>query len=358
MNVFMSLMKAGGVVLVEVAVVVAPGVGPADEGLRVPPLGLEGGLVELAERAVQLRDDVGGAAADLGQPRRQVRDVQLARDARRRVEGHARVVVGVLPEITAFAVAAVQARRPVGAELARGADQELVDLPRVEVFDEQLSGRGADRLAADEEPVGIEVGIHEGAGQVAVPRGGARQRVGRGVVPRIARVDGVLAVVGPGRADAGLDHLAERNIVHLVFVPGRGNVAAEGRRVLPQSLAVQGVVAGDRAQVEGPVPPLDRVVQLDVLGVVLGVDGGHAPAGLALEACGVEDRRPLEAQPSAGHGDRAPAVRAADEVFGVHVILDSRRAARGGRSSPESGCSRSGRNRGRSRSGRTGWRSP
>ena len=138
-----------------------------------------------------------------------------------------------------------------------------------------LPGRGADRLAADDHAVGVEVGVDEGPDQVAVPRRGAGQRAGGRVVPGVARVDGVLAVVGPGGADAGLDHLARTEVVHLVLVAGGEHVAGEGGRVLAQPLAVQRVVAGDHAEVERPVLPADGVVELDVLGVVLGVDGRH-----------------------------------------------------------------------------------
>src|SRR5881227_1142557 len=69
--------RAGGVVLVEVAVVVAPGVRTADPVAAGAPIGLHGGLVVLREGAVEVGDDVGGVrAADRGQSLVEIGDVR------------------------------------------------------------------------------------------------------------------------------------------------------------------------------------------------------------------------------------------------------------------------------------------
>src|SRR5438552_10563741 len=56
--------RAGGVVLVEVAVVVTPGVRAADPARTAAPVGFDRCLVILGERAVEVSDHVCRAAAD------------------------------------------------------------------------------------------------------------------------------------------------------------------------------------------------------------------------------------------------------------------------------------------------------
>ena len=218
-------------------------------------------------------------------------------------------------------IAPVGARRPAVAELPRRADDHFVDRPRRHVLDEQLAGRRRDVGRAEQHAVGVEVRV-DGGGQVAVPRRGARQRARRRVVGRVAGKDRVAAVVGPGRRQPRLDHLAERDVVHLVLHARLRHESGQRlRRILLQALAEQRVVAGEHAGVERPVAPPDGVVQLEALRLVLGVDRRHQAEALLLEGGGVEDRRAVEAQTSARHGDRPPAVRAADQVLGVDVAL-------------------------------------
>src|SRR4029077_14663548 len=117
----------------------------------------------------------------------------------------------------------------------------------------------------------IELRVDEGADQVAIPRCGARQRTGRRVVLGVAGEDRVAAVVRPGRPDTRLQHLAERDLVHVVLVPGRGHESGERGFVLAQPLAVERVVAREQAGVERPVLPPDGVVRFDALRPVLRV---------------------------------------------------------------------------------------
>ena len=242
-----------------------------------------------------------------------------------RLVGDPGVVVGVLPEVAALAVPAVQPGRPALAELLRGAEEELVGGARRHVVDEELARGRAHRHGPEERAVLVEVGVDEEAGQVPVPGRRAGQRARRGVVARPAAVDGVLAVVRPGGGDAGLDHVAPAELVHLVAVAGSRDVPGEGGRVLAQPLPVEGVVAEEDADVERPVAPLDGVVELDALGAVPRLDRHRLAGRLLLDARGVvrplgvpRDRR---GEPPAGHRDEAPAVRAADELLLVLVPL-------------------------------------
>ncbi len=109
--------------------------------------------------------------------------------------------------------------------------------------------------------------------------------------------------------------------VHQVLVPGSGDVARQGRFVLAQALAVQPVAAHEDAGVDRQVVPADRVVDLDALRLVLRVNRRGPAQALRLIARRVEDRRAVEVQAAAGNADEAPAVRAADQVLRVGVLL-------------------------------------
>ena len=136
------------------------------------------------------------------------------------------VVVGVFPEVLAAAIPAVEPGRPLSVELLRRAHERFVDRARRQVGDEQLAGGRRQRVGREQHAVLIEVGVDRHQ-HVAIPRRGARQRARGRVVGGVAGVDGVLPVVRPGRAEARLDHLAERNLVHLVLAAGRASTNPE-----------------------------------------------------------------------------------------------------------------------------------
>src|ERR1051326_9552010 len=85
-----------GVVLIEVAIVVAPGMGAIHGEIAPVPLRLRSRFVILRERAVEVGDDVSGAAegaipdgaANVGE----VRNIQLVRKIGRRIAIGTRVV--------------------------------------------------------------------------------------------------------------------------------------------------------------------------------------------------------------------------------------------------------------------------
>src|SRR5262249_43450920 len=171
-----------------------------------------------------------------------------------------------------------------------------------------------------EHAVLIEVGVDRRR-EVARPGGRARQRAGGRVIACPAGVDRVLAVIGPGGAEARLEHLTERQLVFFVLVAGCQRVAGELRGVLPESLAIEPIVAEDRANIEREVLPVDRVVGLDALRAILRVDRRDEADGLLLERRLVEDRLPRRADAAAWYGETAPAVRAAEQIFGIDVVL-------------------------------------
>ena len=132
-------------------------------------------------RAVELGDDVGGTVGNLRQLRREVRDVQLARDVSGRVEGNPGVVIRVLPEVACVAIAPVRASRQPPAELPGSAQEILVDRARRQVVDEEFPGRRVDWHRGERYAVGIEVVVDERADEIAVPLRRPRQRARRGM---------------------------------------------------------------------------------------------------------------------------------------------------------------------------------
>ncbi len=156
---------AGRVVLVEVAVVLAPGVRAAHEGLVAPPLRLERHLVVLRVGAVELGDHVGRAAADLRELGGEVGDVELARNPRRRLEGAGARCCWCPPRSgwpcgSARRARAGPARRRAGARcptryslIVRGVRSGTNSLP-----DEE-----PDRHRRERDAVRVEVHVHERA---------------------------------------------------------------------------------------------------------------------------------------------------------------------------------------------------
>ncbi len=151
--------------------------------------------------------------------------------------------------------------------------------------------------------------------QVAIPGRGACIGVRVGVVPGVAGVDGIHAVIGEGGAEARLDHLTERHVES-------GDVVS-----LRQTLAVEGVIAGQDARVERPVVHVDHVIELDVLGVELRMDYRNEAAGLLRQNGLIEGRFHRAAgrggaigEPT-GDANAAQAVGGAEEVFRCVVAL-------------------------------------
>ena len=196
----------------------------------------------LREGAVELGDHVAGAAQARGfsalpicaRCRSGPECTGHAGCRRGGLKARAGVVVRVLPEVLAAPIAAVEPAGPAGRELLRRADQRTrcasAASGRARTACRRMRRAGRSRTGRR-----WRRSRPGWSSQVAVPRRRARQRARRRVVLREAGVDRVLAVVGPGRAEARLDHLAERDLVHLVLrVAGRQHVARQRRRVLVQ----------------------------------------------------------------------------------------------------------------------------
>ncbi len=191
-----------------------------------------------------------------------------------------------------------------------------------------LAGRRGIRRDADLIAVRVEVDVQL-SDEIAVPRCGAGVGIGRRHVAGDARPHRVAAVVRIRGTETRLDHVRPREFVHEVLRAGGGDEAGEIVG-LGQALAVQRVLAVEHADVERPVPHVDRVVELEVLRDDFRVNRRDARRALLADR-GHEERRRGRAT-GAGrararradarrNGDDTPAIGKLEAVFGVFLVL-------------------------------------